>query len=413
MQNKKGLVTLLLAVMLVGSLTACGIPGRIGRIVTRVKDKLETGEASEASEETEEYTRAATVVPYTEDGSGDGSSDASQAMEWADAYLAYIRKMDDEALEDYDRLEYRTFDYIYVDEDDIPELLIQGSDEATGNLILTCHNGVIDELQTNRLNFNYIKKGNRLLNSDGNMGYYYDMIYSIEDGKWVLQYNGQYNVENNSVEWDDDDLRYFWNDSECSKEEYYTRLAAAYDEGKASPGAAVLSFSQIKEKLTNDSIGYENPYLEDDTAIHKYEVIVADVTWDEAMADCRKRGGYLLRLNTWEEKNYIETMLKENKQEKLVIWLGGGYNAKDGHYHWYDGEKYAMAALDESSYFRYDWLDGEPSFTGQDANGNIVDERYMCMFHTSKDYERWVWNDTVSDLRPYYPGRVAYICEME
>ena len=239
------------------------------------------------------------------------------------------------------------------------------------------------------------------------------MVYTIEDGKWVLQFDGQYNVDNNAGEWDEDDLKYYVNDNEISKEEYYSKLAAVYDDGNAHPGAGVLTFDQIKEKLTNDSINYENPYLEDDTGIHKYEVIVADATWDEAMEDCKKRGGYLVRINTYEEKSYIEDMLKKNGQEKLIIWLGGCYNPKDAHYHWYDGEKYTMAALDVSSYYNYFWLSGEPSFTGQDAKGNTIDERYMCMFYSAKNYERWFWNDTTYDLSTYYPGRIAYICETE
>ena len=340
---------------------------------------------------------------------GEERSDSGDDNSWSDAYLDYLDDFSS-TLYDPDEINYRTFGYIYVNDDDIPELLIQGEDEATGNLILTYSDGLIDELQTSRLYFDYLKKGNRLRNSDGNMGYYYDYIYSIENGMWKSEAHGEYYVEDNSADWDDDDLIYSWNDEQLTADEYNKKLKAVYDDTNAYPGDAVLSFDEIKTLLTNDSIGYENPYLQDDTAIHKYEVIVDDVSWEEALQDCKKRGGYLVRLNSSHEKYYIEDLLKENGQEKLVVWLGACLNPGDRHYHWFDGEKYSLESLDEDRYFRYNWLDSEPSFTGYDNNGSIIDENCMCMFQVNGF---WEWNDVPADISPYYSGKIAYICEYE
>ena len=110
---------------------------------------------------------------------------------WADAYYDYLIDFDRKYGKDgYDGLECRTYDYIYVNDDDVPELILQGQDEATGNLILTYSDGKIDELQTSRLYFDYIEKENRLRNSEGHMGYYYDYIYTIKDGKWEIHSEG-------------------------------------------------------------------------------------------------------------------------------------------------------------------------------------------------------------------------------
>ncbi len=393
-------------------------------------DKAETTEAAEIAEAPE--TTEPAEVAETADSSAteeipsktasfklpgsEGSDKSSEAGEnsnaaWAEAYHKYLvdfgRTFDGY---EYSGPEYRSYDYIYVNDDDIPELVMQGQDEATGNIVLTYNNGKIDELQTSRLYFDYIEKGNLLRNSDGHMGGYYDYIYSIIDGKWKMENCGEYYVEDNSVMWDDDDLIYEWNGKKVSRSEYEKALKDIYDEKKAVPGSGVLGYEEILDKLKNSAQGIKDAFLEDSKDIHKYEVIVKDVTWKEALDDCRSRGGYLVRVNTSEERYYLEDMLKNNKQEKLVIWLGGCLNPKDGHYHWYDGEKYGQAALDKDEYYKFCWLTGEPSFTGVNADGNMTDENYMCMFQV-KGY--WEWNDVPEDISPFYSGKIAYICEYE
>ena len=340
-----------------------------------------------------------------------GEDTAENDLSWAEAYHRHLvdfgRTFDGY---EYSGPEYRSYDYIYVNDDDIPELVIQGQDEATGNIILTYKDGKIDELQTSRLYFDYIERGNLLRNSDGHMGGYYDYIYSIKYGKWQMENCGEYYVEDNSVMWDDDDLIYEWNGKKVSRSGYEKELQNAYDQSKAVPGSGILGYEEILDKLDNSARGVEDVFLEDSKDIHKYEVIVKDVTWKEALDDCKARGGYLLRINTSEEKYHIEDMLKNNGQERLVIWLGGCLNLKDGHYHWYDGEKFGQAALDSDKYYQFIWLNGEPSFTGVNADGNMTDENYMCMFRV-KGY--WAWNDVPEDISPFYGGRVAYICEYD
>ncbi len=339
-------------------------------------------------------------------------NEASESVNtWADAYYDYLIDFDREYGRDgYDGLEYRSYNYIYVNDDDIPELLLQGQDEATGNLILTYNDGKIDELQTARLYFDYIEKENRLRSSDGHMGYYYDYIFTIRNGKWETEEYGEYYVEDNTVDWDDDDLIYEWNGKKVSKSEYDKELQKAYDVNKAKPGSGVLGYEEILDNLRDDASGIERNYLEDDTGIHRYEVILKDVTWDEAMEDCKARGGYLARINTTDEKYHIEEMLRKNKQDKLVLWLGGRLNPEDGHYHWFDGESYTQPSLDTDKYYQFCWLSGEPSFKGTDAEGNEVDENYMCMFQVKG---MWEWNDAPADISPYYEGKIAYICEYD
>ncbi|MBR4039357.1 MAG: SH3 domain-containing protein [Clostridia bacterium] len=118
---------------------------------------------------------------------------------WKAAYRSYI-------LANYhDAMKYCL---IYVDHDSIPELVIHTGAEAGGCQILTWHDGLMDVLQTRRLGFTYRERENLLCNSDGHMGYYYDDVYEIRNGKWHLIAYGEYD---NPEGWDESQQRYICN----------------------------------------------------------------------------------------------------------------------------------------------------------------------------------------------------------
>ena len=118
-----------------------------------------------------------------------------ELKEWERAYLEYV-----EALEYNDSY---TYSLIYVDEDEIPELVADSGFEAGGCQILTWHEGKTDVLQTSRLHFTYLEKGNLLCNSAGNMGFYYDNVYTIEDGLWSFVGGGTYGDSEDGPQFDE------------------------------------------------------------------------------------------------------------------------------------------------------------------------------------------------------------------
>ena len=113
-------------------------------------------------------------------------------------------------------LEYNdsyTYSLIYVDEDEIPELVADSGFEAGGCQILTWHEGKTDVLQTSRLYFTYLEKGNLLCNSSGNMGFYYDNVYTIEDGLWSFVGGGTYGDSEGGPQFDENGdfvYEYYW-----------------------------------------------------------------------------------------------------------------------------------------------------------------------------------------------------------
>lgn len=165
---------------------------------------------------------------------GAGTSGRLPASDnWQQAYIDYIKMWEnDEA--------YTGYALIYLDADDIPELVQIGDYEAAGCRIIGWYDGKTYDNQLNRLYFSYIEKENLLCNSEGNMDYYYDLVYRMEKGRLVSVASGFFGAEDNSnVKFDENGeriYRYEWEGTEMSKEEYAKELNKVYDTSKARDG---------------------------------------------------------------------------------------------------------------------------------------------------------------------------------
>lgn len=140
------------------------------------------------------------------------------------------------------------------------------------------------------------------------------------------------------------------------------------------------------------------PSVEPSTPVKQgYEVIVADVSWDEAELDCVARGGHLVTINTREEYATICAMLRDYNVK--YVWVGC-YRDPAGLMTWTSGQ-------DVDAYF---WQEGEPSMTD---SYDGAEENYVILVRQSDD--TWLYNDSrmnpLEKYAKYYTGRIAYICE--
>lgn len=148
--------------------------------------------------------------------------------EWKQAYLSYIHS-------EGRYMEYCTFSLVYVDEDDIPELIIDTGSGAGGCYILTFHDHDLDVWRSDWLNVTYIERGGLVCDSGGKMGHYYDNVYAIRGGKWVFVDGGTWGDGPDGVQLDENGniMEFFyWDDRELTREEYETRLNAIYSAGQ-------------------------------------------------------------------------------------------------------------------------------------------------------------------------------------
>lgn len=122
------------------------------------KNDLETAVTSESADETAKSTEATT-----------------QANNWKKQYIEYLKKVDSK--------DYGGCEYIYMNNDDIPELMILGSNTAAGNILVTSDNTTIDSKIIASGKMYYAEKSNELDNASGHQGVYVYEIYKIIDGK--------------------------------------------------------------------------------------------------------------------------------------------------------------------------------------------------------------------------------------
>ena len=122
------------------------------------KNDLETAVTSETADETVKSTEATT-----------------QANNWKKQYIEYLKNVDSK--------NYGGCEYIYMNNDDIPELMILGSNTAAGNILVTSDNTTIDTKIIASGKMYYAEKSNELYIESGRQGVYAYTIYKISDGK--------------------------------------------------------------------------------------------------------------------------------------------------------------------------------------------------------------------------------------
>ena len=122
------------------------------------KNDLETAVTSETADETVKSTEATT-----------------QANNWKKQYIEYLKNVDSK--------NYGGCEYIYMNNGDIPELMILGSNTAAGNILVTSDNTTIDTKIIASGKMYYAEKSNELYIESGRQGVYAYTIYKISDGK--------------------------------------------------------------------------------------------------------------------------------------------------------------------------------------------------------------------------------------
>ena len=179
---------------------------------------------------------------YLELGDVPGSAEY-RGKTWQKAYAAAIRGEKDAGC---------TYCLIDVDGNDIPELVVNTGFEAGGCRIYTYSDGQANELLTNRLHFTYLPGQNLLCNSEGSMGYYYDIISRIQDGKWVTVARGEYDTTTGAC----DEARgryicqnYTWNHKPVTREAYMAAFDAIYDEASAVEPTGYVGYDAMMKIL--------------------------------------------------------------------------------------------------------------------------------------------------------------------
>ena len=114
-------------------------------------------------------------------------------IDWKERYVSWMKSLMDESGSVGGR-----FALLFIDEDDIPEIIWKTDIEAQGSLLVTFDGKTLDELAVSRTGMTYLDSRNLVKDYSGEDQVMYDRIYSIRDGKWILQAEGS--VEEKTAE---------------------------------------------------------------------------------------------------------------------------------------------------------------------------------------------------------------------
>ncbi len=114
-------------------------------------------------------------------------------IDWKERYVSWMKSLMDESGSVGGR-----FSLLFIDEDDIPEIIWKTDIEAQGSLLVTFDGKTLDELAVSRTGMTYLDSRNLVKDYSGEDQVMYDRIYSIRDGKWILQAEGS--VEEKTAE---------------------------------------------------------------------------------------------------------------------------------------------------------------------------------------------------------------------
>ena len=156
-----------------------------------------------------------------------------------------------------------TFMFVNINGDDIPEIFYDSGFGYGGSSLIAYNNKNAIELHEGNGSYIYYIEGENLFDySGGHMDSYYDKIYQIVDGEFVMLYDGKYYgvIDNSRVKCDENGkpiYNYYWNNVQVSEEEYNDLLNKAFDRKKAiCPFDAnkAYSYKEIFEAIENYDI---------------------------------------------------------------------------------------------------------------------------------------------------------------
>ena len=267
-------------------------------------------------------------------------SDGQSVFEWAtsapipdspitlvDAYRLYsdfiVETVRKNPSSDYDGWERVSL--IYAEKDNIPALVMRSSNEYPYKYWLcTASSGKLQSVLVDSIS--YIEHGNLIYDTGRWNQNRSDIIYTIQNGEFVIVHEGHY-IENGQGEWPDN-YTWYWDDQEVSYSEYEDFLAAAFDNSIASylsydySATSALRLLRGEPALTDGearALALAQTWLEDhaiDVYVDWVDALLYTLTW------CGEE--YYLVGNSVPSSYWFNILVHTKTDEMLVYFVSDG-----------------------------------------------------------------------------------------
>lgn len=154
-----------------------------------------------------------------------------------------------------------------------------------------------------------------------------------------------------------------------------------------------------------------------ENGIHRYDLIVEDVTWSQAFTSAKEMGGYLAHINTEEEFNAIQDQIVSEGKVNINFYLGARRDDDSTNYYWVDENDTLYGdPINSSDYWvESHWYKNEPSYKDGDTTEDVLE-----IFSLDKQLP-YYFNDVPDDIlgtldesqAQYFQGRLGYIVEYD
>ncbi len=313
---------------------------------------------------------------------------------WQTAYRTYI--MENSWLQSYNT----NYSLIYLDDDDVPELFFNLDGEMYGDFVLTYYEHKLNTLHLYRRGSTYIPQTGLIYNNCGHRGYYPVMIYKLSKGEFLEIAFGS--TDDAGYPGDEGIYTYEFNGrSLSSREEYNSEINRIYPVEKGVYLDEDEYYRQ-SEILSIMDTGHYSSYG------HRYEIVMGDISWEEARQKCIQKGGYLVTITSPEEMKVVSELIESGGKTAYCFYVG--YKSE----HWLNS--------DGTTYPEVGWHGlREYSYPGYSSQIPICNELgygwdYIGLLKYSAETRKVYVFDAPNDLLnklPHYSWRIGYICEYD
>ena len=179
--------------------------------------------------------------------------------DWGQVYIDYIFEYHrPRASEDGPFLRDSVrYELIYLDDDNIPEILFFNSDGTAGTGIIYLKDGKPEYRIISRYSFNYIEYSGLIFTEDSGMDAVYSTVYKFENGSFETIASGHYGYAQSEKQ-----TNYVWEDKNVSETEYQKELNKCFDQNKGivlnNSDDQVRSYYEIIVDIQRESIKYSD-----------------------------------------------------------------------------------------------------------------------------------------------------------